>query len=124
MDKLIIEATDDTPKIILDPEKNLYEFSGRSMPEDAAEFYLPIIQWLKTYKESGFKSIILDFRMEYFNTASSKMIWDILHTLQGFIDDGMKVNVRWFYYKDDLEMEDAANDYSEMFSLPIEKIIL
>ncbi|MBI4645194.1 MAG: DUF1987 family protein [Bacteroidia bacterium] len=35
---LIIEPTDETPKVVFDPEKNIFEISGRSMPEDTVKF--------------------------------------------------------------------------------------
>lgn len=43
MSKIVhIEATEDTPSILLDPVKNEIRIKGISMPENAFEFYDPI----------------------------------------------------------------------------------
>ena len=44
MEKLIIEATGNSPRIVLDPESRNFEFSGESRPENVRKFYLPILE--------------------------------------------------------------------------------
>ena len=46
MEKIFIEATTNTPKVVLDPDKMIFEISGESRPKDASKFYIPILQWL------------------------------------------------------------------------------
>jgi len=46
MESLKIEATDKTPRIILDPYNDIFEISGNSRPENVSEFYFPVINWL------------------------------------------------------------------------------
>ena len=52
MNILNLEGTEDTPKIILDKSNGIFEISGRSLPEDSAEFFQPVLDWLKSYEES------------------------------------------------------------------------
>jgi hypothetical protein len=52
------------------------------MPENPNEFYQPIIDGIKEYKTNPNKETILYFKMDYFNTASSKKILEILSFLQ------------------------------------------
>ena len=47
MEVINIEATDETPKVILDADQGIFEFSGKSLPEDVTVFYDPIIEWLE-----------------------------------------------------------------------------
>ena len=47
MEKLIIEETEDTPEIILDPEQNIFKISKISVPENALDFYKPVLEWIK-----------------------------------------------------------------------------
>jgi len=49
MEKLIIEATVNSPRIVLDPEEKKFEFSGESRPENVRNFYLPVLEWLEKY---------------------------------------------------------------------------
>ena len=47
MEILNLEGTEDTPKIILDKKNGIFEISGRSLPEDSAEFYRPVLEWIE-----------------------------------------------------------------------------
>jgi hypothetical protein len=47
MRKLIIDQTPNSPKVILDPEKKIYEISGESRPPDVREFYDQILNWME-----------------------------------------------------------------------------
>ena len=42
MERLHVEATDETPMIVLDADKMHFEFSGKSLPEDVMAFYGPV----------------------------------------------------------------------------------
>jgi hypothetical protein len=53
MEIISLEGTEDTPKIILDSKNGIFEISGRSLPEDTAEFYQPVLEWLDKYAESN-----------------------------------------------------------------------
>ena len=43
METIKIMGTDDTPTVILDAENDIFEISGRSLPEDVTAFYDPIL---------------------------------------------------------------------------------
>jgi hypothetical protein len=47
MEVINIKGTDDTPNVILDKDNNLFELSGRSLPEDVNMFYEPILNWIE-----------------------------------------------------------------------------
>ncbi|UCG26855.1 MAG: SiaC family regulatory phosphoprotein, partial [Bacteroidales bacterium] len=49
MKKIIIDATTNSPKVVLDPEKNTFEISGESRPKDVPAFYKPILEWLDDF---------------------------------------------------------------------------
>ena len=76
MEILNLEGTEDTPKIILDKKNGIFEISGRSLPEDSAEFYRPVLEWIGGYAKEPNGSTEFVFKLEYFNTASSKLILD------------------------------------------------
>ena len=111
-----LEGTEDTPKIILDKTNGIFEISGRSLPEDTAEFYKPIVEWIVDYGKSPNPSTEFAFKLEYFNTASSKLILDILSKLE----DIAGTTIDWYYHEDDEDMEEAGTEFSELVELPFE----
>ncbi len=122
MQVIKIKGSDDTPTIILDADNNIMEISGRSLPEDVASFYEPILDWLDEYAESPNEKTILDFKLVYFNTASSKLLLDILLKLEDLSDEGNEVLVRWHYPDDDEDMEEAGEEYADIVDVPFEQV--
>ena len=122
MNPIIISATEDTPGVRLDAANDIFELSGRSLPEDVVKFYKPILDWLDEYAQSPNEHTVFDFKLSYFNTASSKIILDILMKLEGMYDDGKKISIKWHYPSDDEDMMEAGEEYSDIVSVPIELV--
>lgn len=119
MEPYKITGTEDTPEIILDKQNNIYSISGRSLPEDVVTFYRPTLEWLTAMGENPVSEMTLDIRLEYFNTASSKLLLDILMKLDDIAGEkNIKVAVNWHYDKNDEDMEEAGEEYSELVSIP------
>ena len=116
MEILNLEGAEDTPKIILDKKNGIFEISGRSLPEDSAEFYRPVLEWIDTYTAESNASTEFVFKLEYFNTASSKLILDVLSALEDI--KGMKII--WYFHEDDEDMEEAGEEFSELVEIPFE----
>jgi len=116
MEIINLEGAEDTPKIILDRTNKIFEISGRSLPEDSAEFYQPVLDWLSEYANDPLSETIFDFKLEYFNTASSKLILDVLTVLE----DIENAIVHWYFYEDDEDMEEAGEEFSELVDVQFE----
>jgi hypothetical protein len=122
MEAIKIKGTEDTPNVILDAAENNMEISGRSLPEDVSSFYGPILNWLAEYSKNPNQKTIFNFRLVYFNTASSKLILDILMKLEDLSKKGNNVVVRWYYPEDDEDMQEAGNEYADIVEVPFEQI--
>jgi len=120
MDSLIIASTDETPAIDFQPATNKFEISGKSLPEDVTSFYGPVLDWLNGYADAPNASTTLVFKMVYFNTASSKMILDIMMKMEEISENGNAVTIRWYYQEDDEDMEEAGEEYAELVDLSFE----
>ena len=120
MEAYTIKGTYDCPEVTLDKENNLFEVSGRSLPEDVVTFYEPMINWLNEYMEDPNPETIFDFKFIYFNTASSKVILDILTLLEEMIENGHKASVRWHFAEYDEDMQEAGEEYAEMVDVPFD----
>lgn len=122
METIKILGTDDTPTVIMDAENEIFEISGRSLPEDVTAFYDPILNWLDEYAGSPNAKTAFTFKLVYFNTASSKLLLDILMKLEQMHEDGKDIIIRWFYPEDDEDMQEAGEEYADIVDVPFEQI--
>lgn len=122
METIKIQGTEDTPRIILDADKELLEISGRSLPEDVTAFYEPVLNWLNEYAEKPNAKTIFNFKLTYFNTASSKLLLDILMKLEELHEKGHEVLIKWHYPEDDEDMEEAGEEYADIVDVPFEQV--
>ena len=120
METLNIHPTEVTPKIIFDAGNNIFEMSGRSLPEDAMGFYQPVLEWLDKYAESPNSETKFECKLEYFNTASSKIMLNILSKLEDIKEDASNVTVHWYYHLADPDMEEAGEEYADLLNLNFE----
>lgn len=72
MEVISIKGTQETPEVLLDSSKGIFDISGKSLPEDVKEFYNPLLRWFDEYAKNPNNQTILKIKMDYFNTASSK----------------------------------------------------
>jgi hypothetical protein len=86
------------------------------LPEDSAEFYRPVLEWINTYAQEANSSTEFVFKLEYFNTASSKLILDVLSALE----DIKSMKILWYFHEDDEDMEEAGQEFSELVEIPFE----
>jgi len=122
METIKIQGSEDTPKIILDAANEILEISGRSLPEDVSSFYEPVLNWLTEYTENPNKKTIFNFKLTYFNTASSKLLLDILMKLEEMHEKGQEVLIRWHYPEDDEDMAEAGEEYADIVDVPFEQV--
>ena len=122
MEVIKLKGTDDTPTIILDKDNGIFEISGRSLPEDVTTFYEPVLNWLEDYKDEANDKTVFAFKLVYFNTASSKLILDILMKLEEMHENGKEVLIKWFFPDDDEDMEEAGEEYADIVDVPFEQV--
>ena len=122
MEVIKIQGTDDTPSVIFDAQNKVFQISGRSMPEDVTAFYDPLLEWLDEFAEEVNEKVVFEFKLEYFNTASSKLLLDILLKLEEMYEDGKEILVKWYYNEDDEDMEEAGEEYADIVEVPIELV--
>ncbi|MFW5804073.1 MAG: DUF1987 domain-containing protein [bacterium] len=120
MEVLKIEGTIDSPQIILDPGNKKFELSGQSLPENPASFYAPVFEWCNKYKETPLESTTFDFKMEYLNTSSTKMITELIYKLKDIIDVGKELKIHWYYEPMDFDMKKLGTDISYITGIPFD----
>jgi len=121
MEIIHLEATSDTPKVQLDAVMGTFEISQRCFPEDASGFFSPIIEWLKKYANTPNTATHFNFKLEYFNTASSKQLFKILLLLEE-LSKKNEVIIHWHYNREDLDMLSSGERYSKLVPLKFNMI--
>ena len=115
MDNLNIEETKYTPKIFLDAQNGLIEMVGKSYPENTFEFYEPVMLWVSEY----FKSIVkekttINIEISYFNSSSSKLLFDFFDLIEENIDKS-DIVINWIYDIENESAQEAGEDFIEDF---------
>ena len=122
MDPIFLEATQTTPKVVIDPVNNKFEISGDSRPENTGKFFNPIIEWFDAYRPELFhqknslgksKKINVNFKLEYFNSTSAKFILDIFYQLEKIHKEGCDAEIIWHYDKRDTDMKESGEEFSK-----------
>ena len=68
-------------EIELDPFTGDFIFSGKSIPENAAKVYEPVLKWVSEYILYARPTTNLRLNLEYFNTSSSLWLAKIFKVL-------------------------------------------
>jgi hypothetical protein len=115
--KLELKETTITPYVLLDGDKGIIRIEGRSIPENVIDFFQPILNWIDKYATEPNQSTVVDFKLEYFNTSSSKRIFDIMKKVEGIgSQDNKNVVLNWYYEEDDEDIYFAGNDYKALIT--------
>lgn len=73
LNNFTLEKTAKTPRVDLSQSSGELSFSGKSIPENAAKVYEPVLNWISEYALKAKPITNLRLNIEYFNTAS--MMW-------------------------------------------------
>jgi len=124
MNRFVLEASEKTPLIDFNIDTGNIIFEGRSVPEHAKDYFSPVFDWLKELKRNAARlsTIKIHFKLDYFNTSSSKIILEILFELQKLHAIYSRVKVYWYYQKDDEDIKEAGIDYAELVHLPFQHV--
>ncbi|MEA3316596.1 MAG: DUF1987 domain-containing protein [Bacteroidota bacterium] len=130
MEKINIEETEFSPKVIFDPQKSKFELSGVSRPEDVVEFFESvslkidsfIIDALKNIDNFNEKAIDMKFDLNYINSASSKYILQIIDSFKKLYLKGVELNIQWYFDDDDDQILEDGEDLSDVIQIPFDFI--
>ena len=119
MEKFLKQGTENTPKINFDPISGVFELSGKSIPEDSMGFYSPVIEWISKYVKQPAPKTTFLFKLEYFNTSSSKILLDLFYVLEEIKET---LRFEWYCEESDEDLEEAAHDFNEVLDIDIHLI--
>lgn len=122
MDNIFIKKELSTPKVVLDAQKGLILFEGKSRPEDPDAFFVPITDWLLEYVKNPKQKTVVDFKFSYFNTSSSKKLIEILMILDIAFVAGKELEINWYFKAIDEDMQEDGEMFDELNEAPINLI--
>jgi hypothetical protein len=99
-------------------KNGVVRFSGKSIPEDAFDFYVPIVEAINKYLENPEAKTILSFNLEYINSSSKKIITNILKIFDQASTNGTAIEVEWNYESDDESIFDLGQDLQSLMKIP------
>lgn len=124
MESLLIEATEDTPRIHLDPLSGRFEISGRSLPENALEFYEPLMNWVGAFFDGDTPAVEFHLTIEYCNSASTRYMFNMLMDMEEKVAEGRDIKVFWYYRNDDEMIKAKGEELAGMLDLPFERVLI
>lgn len=122
MKKIVVEGSNDSPKIILDGELGQVFIGGSSLPENVFDVYNPVLMWFDEYISDPCPVTNIDFFYDYLNTASSHMIMRIFEKIKELSIVCSKLNINWHYLKSDHDMRDFGEELQELINIPVKLI--
>jgi hypothetical protein len=113
METLIRNASFETPSIEMNAERGRIEMVGRSLPEDSATFYKPVLNWIDDYLQHPRPQTDIEIKLEYFNTATSMVLLKMFNKLQSLTE----VTVHWYHYPEDDDMLESGKEFEELSNI-------
>lgn len=124
MENFTLAGTSKTPYLNFDPTSGFMEIKGRSIPQNAEEFWSPVLKWFYAYATKPSESTHFVFHFDFFNITTSKRVLFILHKMNEMFENGYKVSVEWRYTEGDNDMKEVGEDYSTMVNIPFKIVAL
>lgn len=122
LDNYTLEQTAKTPQIDLNQISGELILSGRSIPENAAKIYEPVLNWVREYVLKAKPITNLRLNLEYFNTSSMMWLSRILGVLKKINDPEYILYVHLYM---PVEEYDEMNDIEDIRDalLPVRDIL-
>jgi hypothetical protein len=115
VDRLYKESTKYTPEINFDPDSAQLTIKGKSYPENSNEFFADIMEWVEKYFESPREGTVFTFEIPYYNSSTSKALFDIMDVLDESKQGGASFSVVWRYDRDNEAAQDMGEEFQEDF---------
>ena len=120
MEKLVIqEELKNCPGIVYYFENNTLEVTGRSIPENPELIFRRLDEWITEHFNKN-QALLVNIKLEYINSGSSKYLYEILKKLTGYVRSGKKVKMKWLYEEDDEAMLELGEHYRDSAGIPLE----
>ncbi|MBB6562601.1 hypothetical protein HNP48_005314 [Acidovorax soli] len=117
MDHLYIPPTPSSPEVDFKFDENLLSLRGESYPENAAAFYGDILRQLEAYLGAcSDKKISVSIALAYFNSSSTKMLFNLVGLLSDAAEAGNEVVLNWYHDEEDDTIFEFGQELKDDFT--------
>jgi len=116
MENLYIAPTPSSPEVDFKFDAHTLSLRGESYPENAAAFYGDIIARLREYLagQEG-ATIEVNIALAYFNSSSTKMLFNLIESMNNAAEAGNRIVLHWFHDEEDDTILEFGQELSEDF---------
>ena len=110
-----------TPEVLINTEDHILLMKGRSSPENSVMFFDKVKRGISNYFQNE-QHLDVHFMFEYFNTSSSKSIFEIIKMLKKYMSIGKSVTFNWVYESYDEDMLETGEDYADLLEVDMNMV--
>jgi hypothetical protein len=77
-----------------------------------------VLEWLDDYVKNSNSETIVIFKLDFYSTTSSKLIYEILSKFNFLYEEGKKVEIEWHFSDEDEDMEESGEELADLLSVP------
>lgn len=117
---IFIEPTEKTPQVDFNNLTGELILAGRSIPENATEFYTDLFNWVSNYIKEPRQTTNLRLNLEYFNTASSIWLAKIVKGLSKIENQDYLLLIHLYFNieeYDNMDVEDIKDALSHVVDI-------
>lgn len=116
MSDIYLAPTRHTPTVDFAFSEHRLALKGEAYPENASLFFAPLLEALKAYLDRADPvPLVFDLQLAYMNSASTKMIFQLVNLLNQAARTGRDVVLQFEHDPDDEMVAEFAEDLSEDF---------
>ena len=115
MEKYAKAATEYTPAIEFNAQEGELSMSGKSVPFNPSEFYIPVFEWIRKYMNQPAPSTTLIIYLSYCNSSTINWLKDILKLLKKMESSDKNFTLIWqhdSHDEDSLELGQELSRFS------------
>ena len=121
-DKIYIPGSKRTPEVKFDKQEGYLSVSGRSLPDNANDFYLPVLKEVDNYLLNPQDTTRILFNLDYLDSSSSQLILALVYKLNKILDAHKELYIEWHYMEDDYDILETGKTYSELTGIDFDFI--
>jgi hypothetical protein len=117
MEELRLPGTKSSPEVFLNPS-GIIKIKGRSISENILDFFKPVEEWIIEYIKTPADITCLDITLEYFNSASAKLLIQLFLKISYVQLRNKKFIINWYYEEGDEDILERGEYFSSVLNIP------
>lgn len=118
MKRLYIQGTFESPSVLIDKEAGTIEIVGKAIMESPEKYFKNLLKRTTIFINQPHPRTIINIKLTGLSTSSSKWLYFFLKRLEVFYKSKTLLYVNWYSHPDDINMQEAGEDYQELTGIP------